>query len=284
LRAELATRSIDLCPGAGVHGAAAIATITVTVRADGAAIDVEVRDRLTAKRVSRDLDLAGVPADGRALTLAVVADELLRASWAELALATAAAPAMPVPDAVRDTVEQGLAADSRAPTSGVEAMAAIEHWAGSATLYGADLRVALGTASRFGAAVRFGARAAATALAADGQVHTTALLGGLSASFRATPAARGYGLDAVARVDLARIFYVAVPNPGAGGAAQAATTALVGAGLDGWFRLGSSARVLAEILVNTPLPPVVAEDGGRQEIAVSGAGVEGGLGVGVAFF
>jgi hypothetical protein len=190
----------------------------------------------------------------------------------------------PVPAAVTETVQQGLVARRLSPTTSIQTMAAIEHWAGSATLYGADLRVATSSASRFGAVLRLGARGAPTALAADGQVHTTALLGGVSASFRATPSGNRYGLQAIARLDVARLFYVAVPNPGASGAVQAETTILVGAGMDGWFGLGTSVSVLGEILVNTPLRPVVADDGGRQVIAVSGAGIEGGLGIRVALF
>jgi hypothetical protein len=287
LRAELGTRHIDLCPDAGEHGAAAVATVTISAHLDGASIVVEVRDRLTAKRVARDLDLAGVPEDGRSLMLAVVADELLRASWAELALASAPAPAMPVPAAVTEIVQQGFAAKSPiptpGPTAGIEAVVAIEHWAGTGTLIGADLRIDVGSASRFGAGLRLGARGAPAALAPDGQVHTTALLGGVSASFRATPAISRYGLDAIVRLDVARISYVALPNPGASGNAQAETTALAGAGMDGWIGLGSATRLLGEVLVNAPLRPVVADDGGRQVTAVSGAGIEGGLGIRVAF-
>ncbi len=283
LRAELAIRQIDLCAVAGDHGSASIATVVVTARADGASLVVEVRDRVAAKRVSRDLDLAGIPEDGRSLTLAVVADELLRASWAELALATAPAPALPVPDAVRETVRDGLEPHSPNLSTGIETMAVVEHWAGSATLYGADVRVALRHASRFGAALRVGARGAPTTLATDGRVNTTALVGGVSASFRATPSAYHYGLDAIARLDVARIFYVAEPNPGASGAAQADTTLLVGAGIDGWIGLGSRASFVGEALVDAPLRAVTAADGGRQVVGVSGAGIEGGIGIRVAF-
>ncbi len=287
LRAELGTRHIDLCPGAGDHGTAAIATVTVSPHLDGASIVVEVRDRLTAKRVARDLDLAGVPEDGRSLMLAVVADELLRASWVELTLAGAPAPTMPVPLAVTETLQQGLAGGS--PVSGpgrgpaIEAMVAVEHWAGSGSLVGADVRIMVAGASRFGAGLRFGARGAPAAAAPDGQVHATAVLGGASASFRATPAVSRYGVDAIVRLDVARISYIATPNPGASAFAQAQTTVLAGAGMDGWVALGSATRLVGEVLVNAPLRPVVADDGGRQVTGVSGAGVEGGLGIAVAF-
>jgi hypothetical protein len=50
------------------------------------AADVRIDDLLTNKQVSRHIELGTVPFDSRALTIAVGIDELLAASWAELAL------------------------------------------------------------------------------------------------------------------------------------------------------------------------------------------------------
>ena len=47
---------------------------------------IELDDRVTHKRVARDLPLRNIPANGRALAIAIASDELLRASWAELTL------------------------------------------------------------------------------------------------------------------------------------------------------------------------------------------------------
>ncbi len=47
---------------------------------------LEVDDALTNKSVRREVDLGDVPASGRPRALALAAAELLRASWAELAL------------------------------------------------------------------------------------------------------------------------------------------------------------------------------------------------------
>lgn len=285
LRAELAPRYVDVCHDVDKPVTPAIATVTVTRHADSASIVVEAREGSTFKRVSRDLDLTGVPEDGRSFTLAVVADELLRASWGDLALTAVPTPAPASPALVppREAVTPGATERSWVSWSGIEAVAASEHWAGSATFYGADLRLAVGTASRFGAAVRFGAREAPSVLAADGQVRTSALIGGVSASFRATPLSDRYGLDAIARIDAVRVFYVAVPNPGAGGTDRADTAILVGAGMDGWIGFSRAVRVVAEVLVDAPLRAVSAGDGDRQVVAVSGAGIEAGLGVRLAF-
>jgi hypothetical protein len=287
LQAELAPRQIDVCHEATSHDSPPVATVTVTVGSDRTSITVEVRDRVNSRKVSRDLDLQGIPEDGRSYTLAAVVDELLRAAWVDLALIPLPPPVPAAP--VASTVVKEAAAEQeprrKATTSpwGVEAVAVGEHWAGSATLYGADLRVVVGNSSRFGAGLRVGAREAFTASAADGQVHTTAFLGGVSVSFRATPWGDRYGVDAIARLDVARIAFQSVPNPGARGTDRAETAVLVGAGMDGWIAPFDSTRIFAEALVEAPLQAVGAKDDGRTVVAVSGAGVEVAVGIRIAF-
>jgi hypothetical protein len=285
LRTELAPRDIDVCGPATVPGEPSIAAVSVNARPDGALIEVEVRDALTAKRVSRDVELGAVPEDGRSLTLAVVAEELLRASWAELALRHAPPPARPVPPVVRESVDEDL---TRRPSSAGlsgrwEALAAGEAWAGSLGLYGVDVRVAVGTPSGLAATARVGVRQGPTVQAADGQIQASAILGGLGVSFRAVPPGHRFGLDAILRIDAARITFAATPNPGAGGGDQSDATLLVGAGVDGWATIAASTALVAEVLINAPLRPVAADDAGRSVVAASGAGVEGGAGIRVAF-
>ncbi len=96
-----------------------LATIQVSWHPDAVALTVEVHDAVTAKRVSRDVALEGVPRDGQPLTVALEADELLRASWAELELRTAPPPAVPAPPEVTRIVHEALpvpAPGERAPT------------------------------------------------------------------------------------------------------------------------------------------------------------------------
>jgi hypothetical protein len=83
LAAELAHRGIDVCAAdATPREPAAIARLSAT----DATVVVELDDRVTHKRVGRDLTLERLPANGRALAIAIAIDELLRASWAELTL------------------------------------------------------------------------------------------------------------------------------------------------------------------------------------------------------
>jgi hypothetical protein len=285
LRAELAPRSIDVCVAGEGTGPASIASVTVSARPDGALVEVEVRDSLTAKRVSRDVDLAAVPEDGRSLTVALVADELLRASWAEIALRGAPPPARPIPPAVSETVHGDLPGPRSAGGLALrwEAVAAAEAWAGSLALYGVDVRVAVAMPSGLGATARVGIREGPSVSAQDGQIQASALLGGIGLSLRTVPPWHRYGLDAVVRVDAARIAFGATPSAGASGGSQSDATVLVGAGVDGWAALGGSVSLMAEALIDTPLRPVAADDAGRSVVAASGAGIEGGVGIRVAF-
>lgn len=285
LRAELASRDIDVCPASEGPEAPSIATVSVSARPEGAFVEVEVHDALTAKRVSRDVDLGAVPEDGRPLTLALVADELLRASWAEIALRRAPPPAQPVPAAVRDAVREDVAgADANGGmTARWEALAAAEAWTGSLGLYGADVRAAVAAAWGLAVTARLGIREGLTAQGPDGRIHPSAVLGGVGLSLRAVPRGRRVGMDAIARIDVLYVTYDATPNAGAGGRSRSDATLLVGAGVDGWFALGASAALLAEVLIDTPTRPVAANDAGRPVVGASGVGVEGGVGIRVAF-
>jgi hypothetical protein len=82
LAAELAHRGIDVCDSNTAREPAALAKLS---RTDDTVV-IELDDRVTHKRVGRDLVLARLPANGRALAIAIAIDELLRASWAELTL------------------------------------------------------------------------------------------------------------------------------------------------------------------------------------------------------
>ncbi|MCA9575044.1 MAG: hypothetical protein R3B40_18085 [Polyangiales bacterium] len=102
LTAELQARAIDLCV-AETSERTVIAHVFLGVarHADGRVVaTIRLGDHITDKRVERELDLTQMPSDARPLAVAVAADELLRASWAELAILDAPPLAMPAPDAV----------------------------------------------------------------------------------------------------------------------------------------------------------------------------------------
>jgi len=146
LQHTLTGHGIAACSGdAHPASAAPLATLNVDLGPDDAAkatVDIEVRDAVTRKRVRRDVDLSRIPDDGRSAAIAIEADELLRASWAEIALDTARAReaqenARPQ---VVGTVGQVLAPARVGDGGAVGARAVFERYLGGAdlTLLGAD--------------------------------------------------------------------------------------------------------------------------------------------------
>jgi hypothetical protein len=143
---------------------------------DAPLVSVEVQDELTNKRVLRDLRLATIAPDARALALAQAADELLRASWVELRLQDAPAPIRPAPQVVQKTVELPVVGGASAPLSRVlGARFAGEIYGGGLRLMGADAYIAFWLAEHFGISVAIGARASARVPAPHGSVDASAL-------------------------------------------------------------------------------------------------------------
>jgi hypothetical protein len=106
LAAELSPRGFGVCSSRAAQGEL-VADITLVQR-EPALVAIQVEDYTTGKRVARDVRLARIPSAGVALAIAIAADELLRASWAELLLRREAAAAQARADA---------AAEPRAPTA-----------------------------------------------------------------------------------------------------------------------------------------------------------------------
>src|SRR4029077_5107466 len=125
---------------------------------DSAVVRVEVHDRITEKVVSRDVSLAAVPSDTRRLTVARAADELLRASWAELTLENAPPPKEPPPPAVIAAVHVPPRRPS-SPRFALGAAAAVDAFFGASTLLGADMVASVWIVPRMRIEARLGARA-----------------------------------------------------------------------------------------------------------------------------
>jgi hypothetical protein len=87
LAAGLRLRGLLVCGPEKPGTEAPLASVQLSAAAlNRVAVEIEVHDALTNKYVLREVDMRNVPSDARGLTLAAAAEELLRASWAELAL------------------------------------------------------------------------------------------------------------------------------------------------------------------------------------------------------
>jgi len=220
LRAGLAPSHIEVCAEPPSSGSAPLARVALEqVGPGGARYSLDVVDSVTQKRVGRDLSLDKLPADGRAFALAVAAEELLRATWAELALRGGDHPHRAAPPEVRAIVGQSAQpkAEPRRPLA-LGARLAFEHFLGGQTHYGADLFGALPFARVAGGFLALGARRALSEPAPHGSIGASALSAelGLSLSFL-----RRGGLDLGAFVS-ARLLRLSFEPEGESGAAASA--------------------------------------------------------------
>lgn len=186
LRAGLAPSHIDVCEEPNGSGTEPLARVSVEPTGSAARYSLDVTDSVTHKRVGRDLSLENLPADGRAFALAVAAEELLRATWAELALQGENHPKSTAPPEVRAIVEKAERewATPHRPTA-LGARLAFEHFWGGQTHYGGDVFGALPFGRHAGGFIALGVRRALSESAPHGAIGANGLSGelGLALSF-----------------------------------------------------------------------------------------------------
>lgn len=269
-QAGLAAHSIDVCQGSPGSQRAAVAVVQVSARGGtSVGVSVDLRDSVTEKRVGRDIDLSLVPADGRAFAVAIAVDELLRASWAELALERPTQPTVARPREVDQVVEQVLPERARKRASRVGARGATERFFGGQTHLGADasFRGPLSQALRLELTV--GGREALTVQTPGGRVSATAFGAETSVQwlFWQTPDFElGPGLGA----RILRTEFRGIPEPGSiganwsGAAIYARANAAMAARLFRpiWLELGAG--------VGAPLRALEARDAERSITGTSG--------------
>ena len=279
LQHTLAPQGIGACVSGARPAGEPLATLGIDLATDGkATVDIEVRDAVTKKRVRREVDLAGIPADGRELAIAIEADELLRASWAEVALDTERARAAERQREVAGSVAQVLA-PARVQSSGaLGARAAGEVFLGGATLLGADVfgRVRLGGRAglELGGELRAGPAVATT----HGRVGALAAGGGAGLLFRIA-GREAASLDVGAGVAASWLQFRGEPNPGAKSWSYSNLLLVARLRVVGRLALGRSVHAAAGVQAGQTLVGVFARDTGEIVRSASGLAVGATLGL-----
>jgi hypothetical protein len=281
LDAELARA--HLCSSATEAQIKPLARIHLTLRNDTAAT-IRIEDAVTKKTVEREVDVADLPADGRALPIAIAADELLRASWAEVSLHPEVENAKePVPPVVRASVAPPRAtlpvAFARATELGLRAT--VNVYGGGQTHLGGALYVRRDLASWLTGEAFGYAREAMPVTAADGAIHAHAWGGGLSLDLHLlrVGVAR-FGVKAGAEIGY--LLFEGAARAGAGQSTFGSVVASGHLGLIGAFDVGPL-RISAAILGLAPFRAAAALDGAETATSVGGPGLEAALGAGVTF-
>lgn len=284
LRAALALRDFELCEDASSTDAVAVLDLSSAPSA-GIAVTLAVRDDVTNKKVARDIDLRAIPRDGRALVIAQGADELLRASWAELLVPDAPKPIREVPAEVVLAVPAPQASMPVVPTRGapvveVGAAFALEHFGGGHDQLGADVSIAWFPVRQLGVAVRGGPRGSARVDAPLGDVGAGGFSAALGSTYAFLPRRGPAGIDAGAEMFVTHVSYDASAEPGAVARDRRGTAlhaSLVG---HGWVVIAGPLRANLGLAVGAPIHGVRATGDGRTVSAVTGILLGAHLGVG----
>jgi len=276
LRAGLTSRGIDACPDeTGPSNEPPLASVRIAaLEKKSVVLTVEIRDAVTAKRVSRDVDLAAVPVDGRAFAIAIAVDELVWASWAEIALAkksrqqaTSKPRPAPPPEVVAG-VESELPSSGPAPKLGVRF--AVEHYLGGQTLLGADAATILPLSARFALDLDAGGRVGLGTDAPHGDVHSSSIGFGASGRYAFVHTSfADVGLALGLRAAVVRFRGTAAP--GAEGEELSGLTLYGRAGAFAGLRLGGPVGLDAGFGAGAPFRALEATDTGQVVSGVSGA-------------
>jgi hypothetical protein len=282
LRAGLAPSKIGACREGMPSTSDPVAILSCTFSADGLTVSLEVADRVTEKRVERDIKLGALPADGRSLALAVESEELLRASWAELGLdAKPRTEKAPPPAELRAAIRPAPVTHATRGTP-VGARVAIAHYGGGQTQYGGDAFTLIPLPVQLSLEVALGLRGSLATTSPHGTVTASAVSADLGLHL---PWFRNgdFELDAQLSSHFSLLDYQARPV-GAVKASEAHGFAGSGrVGLGAIFGAAHALRSFTTLGVGYPWLSFSAADAGHSVTGVSGLELYASSGIGVEF-
>jgi hypothetical protein len=279
LRAGLANRGIDACRQSDGEAEPLASVRIASTSGPSVAVTLEIRDALTEKRVMRDVDLARVPEDGRAFAIAIAVDELVWASWAEIALAKRVPKKprrQPPPEVVRGV--ESVLPEREEPSTRLGARGALEHFGGGQTHLGADATALFPLSERFGLELSLGLRQGRRVRSEHGEVVSSAA--GAGALLRVAllePLPLELSLFAGPRTALAR--FAGRAGPDARGTELSGVVLYVRGGVLAGVRILRPLWLEAAGGAGAPLRGLEATDSGRVVSGVSGLELFGSAGL-----
>ena len=285
LQAGLRLRGIEVCSVSwqakpGPPPAARI--VLVLTVAEHMRVSIDVQDAVTSKRVLRDVELARVARDARALALAQAAEELLRASWVELTMHDAPPPAVPPPPAIKRAVTPPPAA----PVERLQLLGArfaSELYTGGIKLLGADAVVAFWVAQRLGFSVQLGLRTGLHANAGHGRIDVSALTASAAMIVPVWERTSRYNLLVGAGGHVAELTLSGRGPSGVRAQSQATFIASARLTLSAVWSITDGLRLDLSVGPGLPLRRVIALDSEREVVGTRGLELHGALGIGGMF-
>jgi hypothetical protein len=282
LRRTLAGQGIDACVSPDWPAADPLATLAIDLPTDAPArAEIEVRDAVTQKRVRREVDLAGIPPDGREVAIAIEADELLRASWAEIALDTPRARKAQVRPQVAGSVGQVLAPARIDAAGALGARTAFERTFGGAgvTLFGGDVLARLRLRHRLLLELAGGMRVSPAEAAPHGRVRGLEAGGEAALLVRVAGTASGPAVEAGLAISASWLRWTGEPLPGDQGSSTAGMWVVARARAVGRMPLGRALHLIAAVDLGESVRGVEATDAGQVIAAARGLVLAASLGV-----
>jgi hypothetical protein len=245
---------------------------------------IDVSDAVTQKRLGRDVDLSRVPPDGRAFAIAVAAEELLRASWAELALRErkrskpSSAPAAPTAAPPRE-------ASPVTPTSSSDALAArvaLEHYGHGQTQFGGDATWSRPLATWLGFTLALGVRRGLDTESQHGSVRSSTV----ALELALEPRLLGFGAISLHGAVGLRGARVSFTGDAEGEALERQLAGLALYARSGLLLLVAPAgafRARTSLGLGAPLQAFSASDAGERVTGMGGLELFASTGIGVEF-
>jgi len=180
LRAGLSRHQIEVCGPTEQTTRPPTAVLRLSATGlDAVQVTVELRDAVTQKELTRNVDLTLVPSDGRALAIALAADELLWASWAEIALRRSnrktRAPPQLVAEVAR-SIQPAASTGSRQVPVRLGLQLSAERYARGLTQFGPDAAFWFNGSASYGARLSAGYRQGLDVTSPNGRVTSSAVL------------------------------------------------------------------------------------------------------------
>jgi hypothetical protein len=252
-------------------------------------LHIHMQDVLTHKVLERSIDLRTIPADSRGLATALYVEELLQASWAEIALQKRIYlqehPVQTPPEVKRelDSVLPAPAPDkTRARRLRVSIGGAFSNTQGKLWQSGPDVQLGFATLSWLELSLRIGYRTGPIVTTTNGEIRAQAILG----SIFVEPFWRLHerlSLRFPQGLDVSSVMFSPRPNEDGGGAAGSRPAVVIthGAGLRVMLSRLLSITAIGRFVWT--LLPAEAEDLSNGLVGVSGVGGEGALGLDTTF-
>jgi hypothetical protein len=283
LRAGLEPSQIAVCRADTPTSSEPLADLICSFSEDGLRVTLEVVAHVTKKRVVRDIQLANFPADGRSLALAVEGEELLRAGWTELGLASSSRasqePARPEA-AIVPVPARARPAQRGAWVLGIRG--SVARYSLDQTQYGGDVFALVPLPGNCSLELGVGARGALAQRSAHGTVNAWALSADLGVH---VPWLRRGELELNVQLGshVSSIQYRAEADASATSAQARGFAGIARLGLGASFGAARGVRSFTTLGVGYPWLSYAATDGGQSVTGASGFEVYANTGVGAAF-